>query len=120
MSVTYTAVLPVREQTVTFLTGLLMAERVRRGTGAGTRAQPARDQAILVLRWSLDGTRIRQLARDNQVRMSTGYGYLHEGIDVLAARSPGAATSTDPTRSDARRRPSHRPRRAVQVRHLPA
>lgn len=88
MSVTYIAVLPVREQTVAFLTGLLTAERARRGTRAGTRALPARDQAILVLRWFLDGTRMRQLARDNQISVSTGYGYLHEGIDALAARSP--------------------------------
>ncbi|BCB85000.1 hypothetical protein Psuf_023130 [Phytohabitans suffuscus] len=29
-----------------------------------------------------------QLARDNAVSKSTGYDYLHEGIDVLATRSP--------------------------------
>jgi hypothetical protein len=88
MSVTYTAVLPVREHTVDFLTELLATERARRGTRTGTRALPCRDQAILVLRWFLDGTRMRQLARDNQISVSTGYDYLHEGIDVLAARSP--------------------------------
>ena len=88
MSLTYLAVLPIREQTVTFLSELLTAERARRGTRAGTRALPARDQAILVLRWLLDGTRMRQLATDNQISVSTGYDYLHEGIDVLAARSP--------------------------------
>lgn len=88
MSVTYTAVLPVREHTVDFLTELLATERARRGTRAGTRALPCHDQAILVLRWFLDGTRMRQLARDNQISVSTGYDYLHEGIDVLAAHSP--------------------------------
>lgn len=88
MSVTYSAVLPVRERTVDFLTGLLAAERLRRGTRAGTRALTARDQAILVLRWFLDATRMRQLTRDNEISVSTGYDYLHEGIDVLAARSP--------------------------------
>lgn len=88
MSVTYTAVLPVREHTVDVLTGLLTAERARRGTRSGTRALTCRDQAILVLRWFLDGTRMRQLARDNTISDSTGYAYLHEGIDVLAARSP--------------------------------
>jgi hypothetical protein len=46
------------------------------------------DQAVLVLRWFLDGTRMRQLAGDNQISKSTGYDYLHEGIDVLAARAP--------------------------------
>lgn len=71
------------------LTGLLTVERARRGTRAGTRALECRDQAILALRWFLDGTRMRQLARDNQISTSTGYDYLHQGIDVLAARSPG-------------------------------
>ncbi|MGC4747622.1 transposase family protein [Micromonospora sp. DT201] len=88
MSVTYTAVLPVDEHTVDFLTGLFAAERVRRGTRAGTRAPCCRDQAVMVLRWFLDGTRMRQLATDNQTSISTGYDYLNKGIDVLAARTP--------------------------------
>ena len=88
MSVTYTAVLPVREETVAFLAGLLAAERRRRGTRAGARALPVHQQAVLVLRWLLDGTRMSQLVRDNQVSTSTGYDYLHEGIGVLAARAP--------------------------------
>ncbi len=89
MSVTYTAVLPASEHTVDFLTGLLTAERRNRRTRAGSRALPSRDQAILVLRWFLDGTRMRQLATDNQISISTGYDYLNEATDVLAARSPG-------------------------------
>jgi hypothetical protein len=83
MGVTYAAALPAGEHTVDFLTRLLTAERARRGTGAGTRAVPARKQAILVLRWLFDDTRMRQLATDNQISVSTGY----EGIDVLAADS---------------------------------
>jgi hypothetical protein len=83
-NVTYTAVLPVRGETVDFLAGLLAAERVRRGT----RALSVREQAVLVLRWFLDGTRMSQLARDNGIGKSTGYDYLHEGIGVLAIRSP--------------------------------
>jgi hypothetical protein len=88
MSVTYAAVLPVRDETVEFLTDLLAAERTRRGTRAGTRVLSCRDQAILVLRWFLDGTRMSQLAGDNEISKSTGYDYLNEGIDVLAAQSP--------------------------------
>src|SRR6266511_5675427 len=88
MSVTYTAVLPVRDETVDFLAGLLAAERARRGTRADTRALSVHDQAVLVLRWFLDGIRMSQLARDNAIGKSTGYDYLHEGIDVLAARAP--------------------------------
>ena len=71
-----------------FLTGLLNAERLRRGTRTDTRSLSCRDQAILVVRWFLDGTRMSQLARDNAIGKSTGYDYLHEGINVLAARSP--------------------------------
>jgi hypothetical protein len=72
-----------------FLSGLLYAERRRLGTRAGTRALGCYRQAIMVLRWLLDGTRVTQLAVDNQVSRSTGYAYLHEGITVLAARAPG-------------------------------
>jgi hypothetical protein len=39
----------------------------------------------LVLRWLFDGTRIIQLAGDNQVGRSTGYAYLHESLAMLAA-----------------------------------
>jgi hypothetical protein len=39
---------------------------------------------VLVLRWFLDGTRVAQLAADNQLSSSTTYRYLHEAIDVLA------------------------------------
>jgi hypothetical protein len=89
MSVTYTAILPVGEHTVTELTDLLDAERTRRGTRAGTRSLTTRDQAVLILRWFCDGTRMQQLAIDNAISKSTAYDYLHEGIDVLAARAPG-------------------------------
>src|SRR3712207_3731390 len=41
-----------------------------------------------VLRWFLDGTRLAQLAADNDIGRSTAYRYLHEGIDVLAAAAP--------------------------------
>jgi hypothetical protein len=88
MSVTYTATLSVREQTVLFLSGLLHAERLRRGTRTGRRALGCFKQAVLVIRWFLDGTRVTQLATDNAISRSTTYDYLHEGISVLAARAP--------------------------------
>jgi DDE superfamily endonuclease len=93
MSVSYTAILPVPERTVDHLTGLLTAERRRRGTREGRRALTARDQAILVLRWFVDGTRMEQLALDNAIGLSTGYDYVHEAIDVLAARAPSLASA---------------------------
>ncbi|WP_214371479.1 transposase family protein [Pseudonocardia sp. H11422] len=80
--------LPVREDTALFVSGLLAAERVRRGTRRGRRALGCFRQAVLLLRWFCDGTRVEQLACDNQVGLSTAYRYLHEGIDVLAAAAP--------------------------------
>jgi hypothetical protein len=87
--VTYTAVLPVAEETVHFGSGLLATERRRRGTRNRRRALGCYRQAVLVLRWFLDGTRLAQLAADNRIGRSTAYRYLHEGIDVLAAAAPG-------------------------------
>lgn len=88
-SVTYSATLGVRRETALFLSALLNAERRRRGTRKGRRALGCFAQAVLVLRWFLDGTRIKQLATDNRISPKTAYRYLHEGIDVLAATAPG-------------------------------
>ena len=88
MSVTYTATLPVRDQTVLYLSRLLVAERLRRGTRAGSRALSPFQQAVLILRWFLDATRVAQLAVDNANKKSTVYDYLHEGFTVLAAQAP--------------------------------
>src|ERR671932_1076728 len=84
-----TAVLPVAEETVQFVSGLLAAERRRRGTRGRRRALGCYRQAVLVLRWFLDGTRLAQLAADHRIGRSTAYRYLHEGIDALAAAAPG-------------------------------
>ena len=91
MSVTYTAVLDVSEDSVLFLSGLLHAERVRRGTRTDTRALSTYKQAVLALRWLFDDTRMSQLARDNGIGVSTAYDYRDEAITVLAARQAVAA-----------------------------
>jgi DDE superfamily endonuclease len=88
VSVTYTAVLDVSEDSVMFVSGLLDAERVRRGTRRGTRSLTTHQQAVLVLRWLFDDTRMAALARDNAISLSTAYDYRDETIDVLAARKP--------------------------------
>src|SRR3954451_6572977 len=87
--VTYTAVLPVTEETVLFVSALLAAERRRRGTRRGRRALGCYRQAVLILRWFLDGTRLAQLAIDNRVSASTACRYLHEGIEPPAGQAPG-------------------------------
>jgi hypothetical protein len=92
VSVTCTASLPVSEDTALFVSAVLHAERRRLGTRAGTRSLGCYRQAILVLRLLLDGTRIIQLAIDNQVSRSTGYAYLHEGLTVIAGQAPGLSS----------------------------
>jgi hypothetical protein len=86
--ITYSATLDVPAETATLVTDLLIAERRRRGTGLGARAASARTQALLVLRWFREDTGMPTLARDAGVSQATGYRYLHEGIDVLAAQAP--------------------------------
>jgi len=56
MSVTYTATLPVAEETVRFVSGLLGAQRRRRGTRGRRRALGCCRQAVGVLRWFVDGS----------------------------------------------------------------
>jgi len=86
--ITYSATLDVPAETATLVTDLLIAERRRRGTGVGARAASAPTQALLVLRWFREDTGMPTLARDAGVSPATGYRYLHEGIDVLAAQAP--------------------------------
>src|SRR3954453_12787550 len=86
--ITYSATLDVPAETAALLTELLIAERRRRGTGVGARAASARDQAVLVLRWFREDADMTVLAADTKISIATGYRYLHEGIDALAAHAP--------------------------------
>src|SRR4051794_38009934 len=86
--ITYSATLDVPAKTATLLTELLIAERLRRGTGAGSRAASCSAQAVLVLRWFREDADMKVLAADTGISPATGYRYLHEGIDVLAAQAP--------------------------------
>src|SRR3712207_570677 len=87
--VTYSAVLPVAEETVLFVSRLLAAERRRRGTRSQRRVLGCYRQGVVILRWFLDGTRLAQPAADDRIGRSTADRYRHEGIDVLAAAAPG-------------------------------
>lgn len=86
--ITYSATLDVPDETAALLVRLLAAERLRRGCVVGARAASCWTQAVLVLRWFRDDARVATLARDAGVSQATGYRYLHEGIDVLAAHAP--------------------------------
>ena len=94
-SITYTAVLDVRRSTAEHLAKLLRGHRERLGTRKGTRALGVFRQAVLVLRWFVDGTRLPQLARDNGISVPTAYRYLHEGLTVLADHAPDLPTALE-------------------------
>jgi hypothetical protein len=85
--VSYTAVHPIGASTVAYVFGL-NAERRRRRTRRGRRVLGCYRQAVLVLRWLLDASRIGDLVVDNEGSSSTAYRYLHEAIDVPAAAAP--------------------------------
>jgi hypothetical protein len=94
-SVTYTATLSFTRETVQFVSGLLAAERRQRHTRRGTRLLTPFREAVLVLRWFVDRTRISRLAVDNGLSGRTTYRYLHEGIDVLKAKAPSLKQALD-------------------------
>lgn len=98
-SVTYRSVLPVDREVVVWFADRLTAQRRKIGSRKGTRALGAWSQAVLVLRWLFDGTRMRQLTGDNRIGSSTGYRYLHEGLDVLAAQVPTLAEAIKAARA---------------------
>ncbi|MFJ7063001.1 transposase family protein [Streptomyces microflavus] len=86
--VTYAATLDVPRHIVVHLSRLLAAHRRRLNTPRGSRALGTFRQAVLVLRWFRERGCVHGLARDAGVSQATGYRYLHEGIDVLAAQAP--------------------------------
>lgn len=86
--ITYRATVDVPEQTLTTLARWLTAHRKLYDSRPWQRAATPWMQAILVLRWYKDATDLRLLARDAKISIATAYRYLHEGITVIAARSP--------------------------------
>jgi DDE superfamily endonuclease len=92
---TYSAILDIPRNTIAYLANLLLRRRQTLGTRAGRRALSVGKQAVLILRWFLDNTRLSQLRRDNDISKSTAYSYLHEGIDVLAAQAPDLHTALE-------------------------
>src|SRR3954470_5197604 len=99
--IVYSATLDVPEEAATLLVELLVAERLRRGTGVGARAATCRQQAILVLRWFRDDADMKILAADTRVSIAPGYRDLHEGIDALAAQAPDLQTYSPAARPPA-------------------
>jgi hypothetical protein len=93
--VTYTAVFDVERSTAEHLAQLLRDHRIAARTRKGRRALGCFRQAVLILRWFVDGTHLSQLACDHGLSTSTAYRYLHEGLTVLAAGAPDLATALE-------------------------
>ena len=86
--ITYGATLDVPAHTLTVVTRWIAAHRRARDIRPWQRAATARTQALLVLRWFKDATRVHLLARDAGISLATAYRYLHEAIDVVADKAP--------------------------------
>jgi hypothetical protein len=93
--IAYSATLDLPREVADLLAALLREERRRLGTRRGRRALGCFKQALLTLRWFIDGTRISQLACDNAISVPTAYRCLHEGIAVLAAQAPDIHTAIE-------------------------
>lgn len=85
--ITYRATLDVPRAVLRTVTRWIDRARHAPGKLPMLRAGSSRDQAILVLRWMADRSRVRLIARDAGVSRATGYRYLREAIDVVAAHA---------------------------------
>ncbi|MDF2846944.1 MAG: family transposase [Oerskovia sp.] len=86
--ITYRATLDVPAHTLTVVTRWITAHRRARDIRPWQRAATARTQALLVLRWFKDVTRVDIRAIDAGISVATAYRYLHEAIDIIAERAP--------------------------------
>lgn len=86
--ITYRATLDVPRELARYLGRLLHGERRQRGTRKQTRALTCFWQAVFGLRWFRQNLDVPTLARDHGISRATGYRYLDEVIDVLAAQAP--------------------------------
>jgi hypothetical protein len=86
--IAYRATLDVPRDIAVQVAGWLQAHRRRVDARSWQRAATCWTQAVLVLRWFKDATKLHLLARDAQISQATAYRYLHEAIDVIAAQAP--------------------------------
>lgn len=86
--ITYRATLDVPVETLRIVTSWLRARRKAHDLRPWQRAATVFVQAVMVLRWFKDDPDVEILARDAGVSNATAYRYIHEGIDVIAARAP--------------------------------
>lgn len=86
--VTYPAMLDVPRELVVFVSTLLAANRLVRGTRRRTRALSCRSQALFCLVWFRERREVTLTGRGFGISQATAYRYLDEAIGVLAAQAP--------------------------------
>jgi hypothetical protein len=86
--VSHRARLDVSAPVLKAVSGWIARHRRRAGTRPRQRAATVHTQVTLVLRWLRHRLDLRTLALQAGVSIATGYRYLHEGLDVIAAHAP--------------------------------
>lgn len=84
----YRAILDVPRALAQYVGKLLKAERRERGTRRDSRVLTCFQQAVFGLRWFRQNVDVPALSRDHGISRATGYRYLDEVIEVLAAQAP--------------------------------
>lgn len=82
----YRAALPLSPRTLNYLAGVL--RRHRRRTGSRRRALTCGRQALLVLAHLRTNAPFTQVGAGFAVSTPTAWRYVHEAVDLLAARAP--------------------------------
>lgn len=83
-----------------YLSRLLNAERRERGTRRNSRALTCFRHAVFGLRWFREGRDVTALARDCGISRATGYRYLDEVLEVLAAQAPDLHKALQQAKND--------------------
>ena len=99
MSVAYTALLPIDRAACDWFSRRIAAHRRQIGTRKRTRRLTPWSQAVFVLRFLIDGTRVSQLAADNALPSTTAYDNLWEGLTLLARHAPTLHEAIDTART---------------------
>lgn len=84
----YRATLDVPASTVRTISAWLAAHRNAHDIRPGQRAATSWVQAVLALRWLIEATDLKALARDSGISLATAYRYLHEALEVIAQGAP--------------------------------
>ena len=84
----YRATLDVPRSTARAISGWLAAHRKARDIRPAQRAATPWVQAVMLLRWLINATDLKTLARDAGVSLATAYRYLHEALEVISSKAP--------------------------------